>query len=110
VTEMGVLCRDHLDNDCNGRTDCQEAACDMQSCAPDGGTDCFCVGGSAKENNCADRIDNDNDGTTDCGDSLPDGGGDCPLGTACTFLNPGGMVKNGTCQVVGANHDHLCAM
>lgn len=104
-TEMGVLCRDLLDNDCNGLIDCQEIACDMQSCAPDGGTDCFCVGGAAKENNCADRKDNDNDGTTDCGDSLPDGGGDCPIGTACTFLNTGGMVKAGTCQA-----NHLCEM
>ncbi len=103
VAETGVHCRDRVDNDCNGLTDCQEIACDMLSCSPDGGPGCFCVGGTAKETDCADRKDNDNDGFTDCGDALPDGGGDCPVGTACTYLNAGGQVKTGACAA-----DHLC--
>jgi hypothetical protein len=103
VAETGVLCRDRVDNDCNGLVDCQEAACNGQSCALDGGAGCLCTGGAAKETLCADRKDNDNDGFTDCADSLPDGGGDCPIGTMCTYLNTGGMVKNGTCRA-----NHMC--
>ncbi len=103
VVEVGAFCRDRLDNDCDGLVDCAEAGCSGQSCSPDGGPGCLCGPAGALETNCADRRDNDNDGTTDCGDSLPDGGGDCPLGTACTFLNTGGMVKAGTCAT-----DHTC--
>ena len=103
VTETGaVLCRDRIDNDCNGLTDCQEIACDGLSCALDGGSSCQCVAGTATEKDCADRQDDDNDGLTDCGDSLPDGGGDCPIGVACTYLQAG-SVKNGACTA-----DHLC--
>lgn len=86
-------CADGIDNDCDGLLDCQEMACDMATCQPDGGTACRCAGGRATEANCADRQDNDNDGDTDCGDVT-----DCPMGTACTFLNMGGQVKNGTCS------------
>ncbi len=97
VAETGARCRDRIDNDCDGLTDCAEMACDGLSCALDGGAGCVCAGLVAKETSCADRRDNDNDGFTDCGDALPDGGGDCPINTACTFLNPGGMVRNGMC-------------
>jgi hypothetical protein len=98
VPETGALCRDQLDNDCNGLIDCAEPACNGESCSPDGGAGCLCAAGMAKETNCADRKDNDNDGTTDCGDV-----NDCPQGTACTYLNNGGVVKNGTCAA-----DHTC--
>jgi hypothetical protein len=37
VAEVGALCRDSIDNDCNGKTDCAESACLGQSCNPDGG-------------------------------------------------------------------------
>lgn len=97
VAETGVLCRDRVDNDCNGLVDCAETACDGLSCATDGGLGCVCAGGGSRETNCADRRDNDNDALTDCADALPDGGGDCPFNTACTYLNAGGMVRNGMC-------------
>jgi len=103
LAETGARCRDGIDNDCNGLVDCQETACDGLSCSPDGGLGCVCSNGGGKETSCADRRDNDDDGTTDCMDSLPDGGGDCPTGTACTYLNPGGQVRNGTCAA-----DRLC--
>jgi hypothetical protein len=89
----GGRCRDGVDNDCDGLLDCAEADCDMASCNPDGGPGCRCQAGQAVETNCADRLDNDGDGFTDCADSI-----DCPQGTACTYLNNGGVVKNGTCN------------
>jgi Putative metal-binding motif len=97
LMEAGARCRNFVDDDCDGLVDCAEAACATASCSPDGGAGCQCGGGIRNETNCADRQDNDSDGTTDCGDALPDGGGDCPRGTACTFLNIGGMVTAGTC-------------
>lgn len=95
VTEnpMSGRCHDRVDNDCDGETDCQEAACEMVSCSPDGGPGCLCSNGVGRETNCVDRQDNDNDGLTDCADDAQ-----CPAGTACTYLNPGGQVRMGTCS------------
>lgn len=91
-----ALCRNGIDDDCNGLTDCQEAACDQRSCQTDGGTGCVCVAGERIEQNCADRIDNDNDGFTDCQDALADGGGNCKTGVACSFIS-GGNPRSGFC-------------
>jgi hypothetical protein len=37
TAETGALCRDTIDNDCDGRTDCAAPACLGQACNPDGG-------------------------------------------------------------------------
>ena len=79
VGEVGsVLCRDDVDNDCNGKKDCQESTCDTQSCASDGGIDCVCAGLAKKEANCANRVDDDGDSLVDCADDV-----DCPMGVSC---------------------------
>ncbi len=89
IAEVGsVLCRDGVDNDCNGKVDCQEDSCTAQSCTLDGGVGCECFMGSKKEVSCANLIDDDGDTRVDCADS------DCALGTACA--HPDGGV--GTCS------------
>jgi hypothetical protein len=93
VTETSaVLCRDQIDNDCDGLTDCQEADCTGLSCNPDGGLGCLCAAGKRAETQCGDRKDNDSDGNTDCADVA-----DCPAGTVCTYLNSTGVIVNGSC-------------
>jgi hypothetical protein len=91
-------CRNNLDDDCNGLTDCQESGCNGISCEFDGGLGCQCRDGGRVETNCADRLDNDGDLSPDCAEMLVDGGGECPGGTACTFIGGGGMVRNGNCD------------
>ena len=89
VAEVGsILCRDGIDNDCNGKIDCDEASCSGQSCAADAGTTCICTSGLKKEMDCTNQLDDDGDGQIDCADA------DCPMGTACTI--PGGDA--GTCS------------
>lgn len=79
VAEVGsVLCRDGIDNDCNGKKDCEEFSCDTQSCAADGGLDCVCARLQRTEANCANRVDDDGDGLVDCADV-----DDCPQGVSC---------------------------
>lgn len=78
VSEVGsVRCRDGIDNDCNGVTDCGEMTCGGQSCSPDGGLNCECVMGNKKEKDCTNGVDDDGDALVDCADS------DCPAGTVC---------------------------
>ena len=71
--EFGEACRDGIDNDGNGATDCMEAAC---------ATDPFCIPEAA----CADAADNDLDGDVDCLDDDCDGIDLCEFGTelSCT--------------------------
>jgi hypothetical protein len=89
VAEVGsVLCRDGVDNDCNGLKDCGEASCDGQGCSPDAGLGCVCANKTKKEADCANLVDDDGDGKADCADS------DCAQGVACT--KPGGGA--GTCS------------
>jgi hypothetical protein len=93
----GVACRDGVDDDCNGYTDCADPACDLESCNPDGGAGCVCAGHKATELNCGDLLDNDNDGLTDCADFI-----DCPAPVNCTVVADGGNHL-GTCA-----GDHTC--
>lgn len=85
VAEVGsVLCRDQVDNDCDGEVDCEETTCDTQTCASDGGLDCVCAGLKKKENNCANLLDDDGDTLADCADDA-----DCPQGVSCTTADGG---------------------
>jgi hypothetical protein len=78
VAEVGsLLCRDGVDNDCNGVVDCAEVTCDTQPCSADGGSACECANKMKKEKDCTNLIDDDGDNLIDCGDS------DCPVGTPC---------------------------
>lgn len=85
VAEVGsVLCRDGVDNDCDGEVDCDEATCLGQSCSPDGGIACECSGSGKKESACANLLDDDGDSLIDCADS------DCVQGTTCEKPDGGG--------------------
>jgi hypothetical protein len=90
VAEVGsVLCRDDVDNDCDGKWDCGEASCEGMSCAADGGRDCVCAALKKKEANCGNLVDDDGDLKVDCADDV-----DCPPGTACGKVGGGIGVCN----------------
>jgi hypothetical protein len=92
VDEVGsVLCRDGVDNDCDGVIDCQETTCLGQSCLTDGGSACQCGSGGKKEVGCANLVDDDGDQLIDCAD------GDCAQGTVCQRPDGGGA---GTCTTM----------
>lgn len=97
---------DGVDDDLNGKADCQDPACyDAPNCQipdevcdndldddGDGDTDCDdadcqtapeCENQITTELACGDGIDNDNDGVTDCADP------DCADRTACGGTDPG---------------------
>lgn len=96
VGEVGsVLCRDGVDNDCNGKKDCQESTCDTQSCSADGGVDCVCAGLQKKEANCANLEDDDGDSLVDCADDA-----DCPMGVSCLKAGggAGSCTSTKTCE------------
>lgn len=99
IPELGLLCGDGLDNDCDMLTDCGEAACDLQSCSPDGGADCACAGTRKAERSCANLADDDGDTMIDCADVS-----DCPELTACTAAL-GSTQRPGLCNALG-----LCAV
>lgn len=85
IAEVGsVLCRDGVDNDCNGLIDCAEASCIGQSCSLDGGVGCQCGNGGKKEVSCANLLDDDGDQLVDCADP------DCAQGTTCQKPDGGG--------------------
>ena len=66
-------CRDGLEDDCNGVTDCADADCVGAS---------FCALCQPSEMRCGDRIDDDCDGATDCEDA------DCALVVVCSGCFP----------------------
>ncbi len=95
-------CRDGVDNDENGLTDCAEPGCQSFS---------FCQ--ERTEEACRDRVDNDRDGAFDCDDP------DCAVWTACSESLQGacadGLDNNGngladcrdfTCQA----DPHCCTL
>ncbi len=91
IAEVGsVLCRDGVDNDCDGQVDCAEVSCVGQSCSPDGGAACECGGAGKKEVACSNLVDDDGDLLIDCAD------GDCVQGTTCQKPDGGGAGSCGT--------------
>ena len=82
-------CADGLDNDGDGKIDCQEPSCNAQNCAGTGGG-CTCTGLLAVETICLDDLDNDLDGATDCADT------NCTTcGTNCACIG-GVATESGT--------------
>jgi hypothetical protein len=83
-------CGDSKDNDCNGQTDCADAACAGQPCDLNGrrciGSTCTCQGGGPEI--CYDGLDNDCNGLRDCADSACQGATPTTLGQACDQANP----------------------
>ena len=86
--EFAAQCQDGVDNDCNGKKDCQEVSCTNQAC----GNGCVCLRGARSESKCNDFVDNDGDGKTDCADTV-----DCPVNAACRYLL-GQTEFDGTCR------------
>lgn len=90
------LCGDHLDNDCNERTDCADVTvCDNQQC----GTGALCAGGRCTETQCNDGIDNNGIGGMDCFDADCDGrtcmnAGICEFG-GCRATSEVGLCGDG---------------
>jgi hypothetical protein len=86
-------CGDSYDNDCDGKTDCQDTDCNGASCGGNGKTCsamvCTCSGngGTAQttESTCNDQHDNDCNGQTDCADSACNGLGCGANGKICAM-------------------------
>jgi hypothetical protein len=115
-----TLCNDGKDNDCDGLIDCQEAACNGQSCGANGlvcqGTSCACAGNGgspqAVESLCGDAHDNDCDGVNDCFDSscanlTCAANGLVCQGTACVCGGNGGTLE-GSESICTDGHDNDC--
>jgi hypothetical protein len=96
VTSEGEVCGDGLDNDGNGRIDCQDPACGYEgpaeiSCGDGRDNDCDALVDAADPDcaaplleDCDDGIDNDGDGAADCDD--PDCSYLCTPGQSWTVL------------------------
>jgi hypothetical protein len=66
--ETAALCRDGIDNDCNGFTDCEDRGCScVGSCRPFR-MGCVCGGTEASNAMCSNGTDDDCDGFVDCMD------------------------------------------
>ena len=93
IAEVGsIRCADNVDNDCNGKRDCQEDSCSGSSCLTDGGTACQCFMGGKREYDCSNGVDDDGDLAIDCADS------DCDTVTCLTDAGVGGTCSSGACN------------
>lgn len=75
-------CSDGLDNDGNGKIDCEEVSCNLELCGPG----CQCQALRKVERNCIDGLDNDNDSAIDCADDSCAGAGCGDGGCFCESL------------------------
>jgi hypothetical protein len=79
LQRVEAQCFDGVDDDLNGKTDCEDPACDGRNC----GAACVCDQLRRAEDLCSDGSDNDDDVLVDCAD--PDCVGKaCAAGCACT--------------------------
>jgi Putative metal-binding motif len=86
IVRLEALCYDGIDDDGNGKTDCEDPSCDLRSC----GAACVCSNLRKAEDLCSDGIDNEMDSLTDCAD--PDCAGKaCRAGCSC--VADGGQVE-----------------
>lgn len=97
--EVGSMCGDGIDNDCDGFTDCADlTACEgaVGFCPGRNNTDCSDVPTGADENTaamCSDGCDNDRDGYVDCEDS------DC-------YEEGAGCVRENTAETCSDGEDN----
>jgi hypothetical protein len=101
-----TLCGDGIDNDCNGKVDCADSACNGQSCDSNGSVGrlcasglCTCPGGAAET--CNDGIDNNCNGLIDCQDPACQ-----PTGSAA---GKGCDGAGNTCSVPSATVPSTCS-
>jgi hypothetical protein len=92
-------CSDSADNDCDGKTDCEDSDCAGGRCITSNGgvgtctgTTCQCVDSGAEV--CDDGLDNDCNGLTDCEDTVCNGRG------CRTESNSVGTCQQGVCVCV----------
>ena len=103
-------CADNLDNDCDGRVDCQDATCASSTLTCDAtgkqctaALVCRCPDSSGFETVCSDGQDNDCDGKVDCSDNNCQPSGTTPgkacgtagLGLACNAAGACACTGNG---------------
>ncbi len=110
-----TVCDDGLDNDCDGKVDCQDTQCQPSGgipgrtcgangkiCSATGGGTCVCSGNGgvaqATETSCTDGFDNDCDGLADCADPDCRPAAGSTFGAACTTAT---LVANAKCDASG---------
>ncbi len=100
IERKEIDCSDMLDNDDNGKVDCDDPNCELRQC----GAACLCKGLKKAEVLCNDGVDNDNDGLKDCAD--PDClSQDCRVG--CTCVADGGQSETGCTDGIDNDGDAL---
>ena len=94
------VCFDGIDNNNDGKADCEDSSCELRSC----GAGCVCKALKKTESLCSDGRDNDGDGRSDCRD--PDcTGGSCAIG--CTCVPDGGVDETDCTDGVDNDKDSL---
>lgn len=100
VPRREIECFDGVDNDDNGKTDCDDPSCEKRQC----GAACLCDGLKKTETLCSDAADNDGDLQKDCADT-DCFGKECRIG--CTCVADGGQSETGCTDGVDNDADAL---